>query len=345
MWFTCCILHNMLLEHDDYASALNTQEAWEALDPEEEGGMGRLLLTRTDGELPPPSVSVMPQAVLGPSPRLAPEMYNSALIRQATIPGEAGTPLAARARNYPRVTAPSDSTSGDFLGLPVDDVFQEVTEPGHGLLRAELVEHYKTRWKAGTLEWPRAMTEADKAAQALNNAQAHTIVSNTSRAPEAERERLGSCYLHEGDVWRDGADPNSAPVPTRLDASEVRAEVALSARDPLARQASRNVGRPRSARRSALTVPPVFGEAPPPTPVQRGVSFRGIPPGAFFGTWDPSVGYPSEDANGYTLLRERIDGGYLESANVVTASSTVDSQATVPLSPGTLEDIRWGDGE
>jgi hypothetical protein len=100
VWFTCCIMHNMMLEHDGYTDALNTEEAWESLDPEIAGGRAQLMLTRIDAAAPPQHVTVlsqMPAATsgtvwLGPTaifPAL--EMYNSMLLRQSAS-GQPGTP-------------------------------------------------------------------------------------------------------------------------------------------------------------------------------------------------------------------------------------------------------------
>jgi hypothetical protein len=33
VWFTCCMLHNMLLDYDGIHDLLNTEDAWEAMDP------------------------------------------------------------------------------------------------------------------------------------------------------------------------------------------------------------------------------------------------------------------------------------------------------------------------
>jgi hypothetical protein len=208
VWFTCCIMHNMLLEHDGYTDALNTEEAWESLDPEIAGGRAQLMLTRADAAAPPQHVTVlsqMPAATagtvwLGPTaifPAL--EMYNSMLLRQSAS-GQPGTPQVSvhppnPARRVPAVSLPD----GDNQDEPVTECFEEQSEPAFFARRKQLVQHYATRWAQGTVHWPRGVAKKRTtfalpaaAGPTLQGSSSDTFITPQSQASLLELDRLAA---------------------------------------------------------------------------------------------------------------------------------------------------------
>ncbi|KAJ1428508.1 hypothetical protein B484DRAFT_396785, partial [Ochromonadaceae sp. CCMP2298] len=138
IWFCCCILHNMLLLSDGFASALNTEAAWEALDPEDDNGRARLQMTRVD-EIPPLFPAAVPEVVAPQTPRFpALEVYNSMLVQaQEHTPD---TPIRPLSKIIQRPVV--NLQAGDGHGYEIVDVFEQESEPGFFKLRKELVEHY-----------------------------------------------------------------------------------------------------------------------------------------------------------------------------------------------------------
>jgi hypothetical protein len=142
LWFCCCILHNMLLMSDGFSSVLNSEAAWEALDPEDDAGRARLQMTRAD-LIPPLFPAALPEPEVLGAPRFpALEVYNSMLVQSvAHVPD---TPLRLLVQNTQTSTV--DLPNGDGQRYEIHEVFEQESEPAFFKLRKELVEHYAVRW-------------------------------------------------------------------------------------------------------------------------------------------------------------------------------------------------------
>jgi hypothetical protein len=192
LWFCCCILHNMLLESDGFASVLNTEAAWDALDPEDDNGRARLQMARAD-EIPPLFPAVFPVEETPPLPRFpALELYNSMLVQQALVT-EPDTPLRLLSQNTQRPVV--NVQPGDGHGYLIEDVFEQESEPGFFKLRKELVEHYSVRWGRGDLQWPRAVIQAEQAkVAATQSARCVSFVVRQDEELEYDEDRWGDPY-------------------------------------------------------------------------------------------------------------------------------------------------------
>jgi hypothetical protein len=148
-----------------FCSVLNSEAAWETLDPEDNRGRARLQLARAD-LIPPLFPAAIPEPEVPRPPRFpALEVYNSMLVQSvAHVPD---TPIRLLAQNTQTST---ELPNGDGQGYEIQEVFEQESEPAFFKLRKELVEHYSVRWGRGDLQWLRANVLAEQAAASAEQA-------------------------------------------------------------------------------------------------------------------------------------------------------------------------------
>jgi hypothetical protein len=239
VWFSCIILHNMLLEHDGYTTALNTEAAWEALDPNQLGGRAQLMedravqadassnsqnaqLDATFCTLPVPvqgTIVLSPQCIQAPpcfAPLPALLEYNGMLMRQATIPGEPGTTQAEVTAQHFIAESPL-LPNGDNQGYDLIDVHVAELDPTYNHHRQELVTQFSGRYAQNSIHWPKALPNPVQAARnaAHAQAQAQDAAQDPAQDPAQDAAHAATAQVHFEDVavQDSSADTFMTPMP------------------------------------------------------------------------------------------------------------------------------------
>jgi hypothetical protein len=132
-WFTACILHNMLLDYDGRSDAWDDAKYWEALDTDAQEEIPEL---EGNGHLR------VPELAAGSGVRL----HQRRVIVRANLPSH-GHGLA---RN---------EHGNNHVLLEGNDTVEEVAVGYHAFRRC-LIAHFKDRWKANAIQWPRRLVRA-----------------------------------------------------------------------------------------------------------------------------------------------------------------------------------------
>ncbi|KAJ1393134.1 hypothetical protein B484DRAFT_439372 [Ochromonadaceae sp. CCMP2298] len=144
----------------------------------------------------PGSVVLAPQCIQAP-PRLAPLpallAYNGMLVRQASIPGEPGTPQAEVTAHHFDAESP-ELPNGDNQGSDLIDVNIAELDPNFHMHRHELVTHFAGRWAQNTIHWPKSLPNPVQAARNASHAQAQV------QDAAADEAHAAAAQVHFEDV-------------------------------------------------------------------------------------------------------------------------------------------------
>mmetsp|Transcript_3458 Transcript_3458/g.7882 ORF Transcript_3458/g.7882 Transcript_3458/m.7882 type:complete len:412 (+) Transcript_3458:205-1440(+) len=139
-WFTCCMLHNMLLDYDGIHVLLNTEAAWEAMDP------GSCTVAASMDERVRADLE---SALLVPSPE---EASTPAQLQTHIASSTFSLPLGFGGSCAPPITSEYQDASGTGGVLTTFDVEVDST---FASMRESLVHHMQYRYHTKTISWPK----------------------------------------------------------------------------------------------------------------------------------------------------------------------------------------------